>query len=141
MIKTILRVLTAVLGALALILALRLWLDPAAAAAKLGLVGRGALGLATLRADVAGFAAAGGLAIAGAVRDDRRLLTAPALLIALALAGRLITLAQMGSTPDQVMPMAAEAVLVLLLVAARRTLGARQSTMRQAESSDRSIVL
>lgn len=126
MIKTVLRVLIAVIGALALILALRLWLDPAAAAAKLGLVGRGALGLATLRADVAGFfAAAGGLAFAGAVRDDRRLLTAPALLIALALAGRLITLAQMGPTPDQVMPMAVEATLVLVLAAARRALGAR----------------
>jgi hypothetical protein len=126
MTKTVLRVLTAVIGALALILALRLWLDPAAAAAKLGLVGRGALGLATLRADVAGFfAAAGGLAIAGAVRDDRRLLTAPALLIALALTGRLITLAQMGPTPDQIMPMGVEAVLVLVMVAARRTLGAR----------------
>ena len=126
MIKTVLRLLVAVAGVLALVLALRLWADPAAVGAKLGLAGLGALGAATLRADVAGFfAAAGLLAVAGALRDDRRLLTAPALMIALALAGRLLTLAQAGVTPDQVPPTAVEAVLLVLLVAGRRTFATR----------------
>ena len=126
MTKTVLRLLVALIGVLALVLALRLWADPARTAAKLGLAGRGTLGAATLRADVAGFfGAAGVLAVAGGLRDDRRLLTAPALMIALALAGRLFTLAQAGVTPDQVPPTTLEAVLLVLLVAGRQALGTR----------------
>ena len=126
MIKTVLRILVGGVGIVALALALRIWIDPAAPAALLGLAGRGALGLASLRADVGGFfAVAGLLSLAGAVRDDRRLLTAPALLAGLAIAGRLITVIVAGLTPDQVMPIVVEAVLVVLLTAGRRTLGAR----------------
>ena len=126
MIKTVLRILVGAVGVLALGLALRLWIDPAVTAANLGLMGRGALGLASLRADVGGFfAVAGLLSLAGAVRDDRMLLTAPALLAGLAIAGRLITVVQAGLTPDQVMPIVVEAVLVVLLVGGRRALGAR----------------
>ncbi len=126
MIKTVLRLVVGLIGALALGLALRLWIDPATTAAKLGLTGVGDLGLATLRADVAGFfAAAGALALAGALRDDRRLLTAPALMIGLALTGRLITVLAAGLGPDQVPPMTLEAVLLVLLVAGRRAFGTR----------------
>jgi len=126
MIKTVLRALVGVVGALALVLALRLWIDPAAAAANLGLMGRGALGLASLRADVGGFfAVAGLLSLLGAVRMDGRLLTAPALLAGLAITGRLITVVQAGLTPDQVMPIVVEAVLVVVLVAGRRAFGVR----------------
>ena len=126
MIKTVLRILVGGVGALALVLALGIWIDPARTTANLGLMGRGALGLASLRADVGGFfAVAGLLSLAGAVRDDARLLTAPVLLAGLAILGRLITVAQAGLTPDQVMPIVVEAVLVVLLVAGRRNLGLR----------------
>lgn len=126
MIKTVLRLVVGLIGVLGLGLALRIWADPAATAAKLGLEGVGRLGQATLRADMAGFfGAAGALALAGSVRDDRRLLSAPALMIALALTGRVITVLAAGLTPDQVPPMTVEAVLLVLLVVGRRALGTR----------------
>ena len=77
MIRTLLRLVIGVFGLLALLLALRLWTDPAMAAAQLGVESLAPLGVATLRADFAGFfAAAGAFALAAAIRDDRRLLTA-----------------------------------------------------------------
>jgi hypothetical protein len=124
MIRTGLRLIVGVIGLLALLIAARLWIGPAEPAAALGLKADGLLGLATLRADVAGFFAAGGLfALAGAIRGEGRLLTPPALLLGLALAGRLLTVALDGYSAAMLPPMVIEAVLVAILLLARRRLG------------------
>lgn len=125
--RLVLRVLLGLVGLLGLLVAVRLWADPAAAAGKLGLVAQGGLGLATLRADLAGFfGVAGGLTLVGAIRSDGRLLAAPLLLVAAALAGRAITVVASGLQPEMVAPMAIEAVLVVLLVAGRRAIDVGQ---------------
>lgn len=124
MIRTGLRLIVGVIGVLALLVAARLWVGPEAPAAAMGLKADGLLGLATLRADVGGFFAAGGLfALAGAIRGEGRLLTPPALLLGLALAGRLVTVAMDGYAPAMLPPMIVEAVLVAILLLARRRLG------------------
>ncbi|WP_374346316.1 hypothetical protein [Phenylobacterium sp.] len=121
--RSILRGLIGLVGVLGLLMALRIWMAPAAAAGKLGLVGQGPLGEATLRADVAGFfGVAGGLALYAAIRNRAGLLTAPLLLIGAALAGRIVTLAASGPGPDTLAPMLVEAVLVVILGAGRRLL-------------------
>ncbi len=120
------RLLVGALGALALIGALRIWTDPAIPAATLGLSPIGGLGLATLRADVGGFfGGMGAFALAAAIRNDRRLVTVPLVLVSLALVGRLITAGVEGLAPNMVMPMAVEATLAVLLAIGRRTLGTR----------------
>ncbi len=124
MIRTGLRLIVGVIGVLALLVAARLWVGPEAPAAALGLKADGLLGLATLRADVGGFFAAGGLfALAGAIRGEGRLLTPPALLLGLALAGRVVTVAVDGYAAPMAPPMVIEAVLVAILLIARRRLG------------------
>ena len=124
MIRGVLRALVGVIGVLALFVAARLWIGPEAPAAALGLKADGLLGLATLRADVGGFFAAGGLfALAGAIRGEGRLLTPPAMLLGLALVGRLVTVAVDGYAAPMLPPMIIEAVLVAILLIARRRLG------------------
>ena len=126
MLKTLLRLLVGVVGVLALLLALRIWTNPAMAAAQLGVSALGPLGIATLRADFAGFfAAAGAFSLAAAIRDDRRLLTAPLVLVALALAGRGVTVLHDGLAQPMIMPMAVEAALVALFARGRMVLGQR----------------
>ena len=128
MMARILRIVVGLIGVAAVLLALRIWVAPAAVGAQLGLIGQGGLGLATLRADFAGFfGAAGVFALAAALRDDRRLLTAPLLMIALALGGRVVTVVASGLDAAQVRPMVVEAVLLALLALGRRALGGRAS--------------
>ena len=118
-----LRVLVGVLGLLALATAARIWVDPSAAAAQMGLVVNGPLGQATLRADVAGlFAGIGGLSVFGAVIGDGRWLLAPLCLVVAALAGRLLNLVLAGFTVEQAPPILVEIALALILGAAFRTL-------------------
>lgn len=120
MLRGVLRVLVGVIGVLALLLAIRIWLGPTEPAARLGLQAVGGLGLSTLRADVGGFFAAGGLfALMGAIRSDARLLTPPLVLLALALAGRVVTVGLNGYAPEMLQPMVVEAVLVTVLFLAR----------------------
>ena len=124
MIRGVLRALVGVIGRLALLVAARLWIGPEAPAAALGLKADGLLGLATLRADVGGFFAAGGLfALAGAIRGEGRLLTPPAVLLGLALTGRILTVAVDGYAAPMLPPMIIEFVLVAILLIARRRLG------------------
>ena len=121
---TILRAAIGLAGLLFAALALGFLHDPVSAAARLGVGPLGPLGQATLRGDFFAFFAVGGLlSIAGAVRDDARLLLAPLLLIALTLAGRLVTVAVSGFDPAMAPPMMVEAVMVVLLWFGRRALG------------------
>lgn len=106
-----LRLVVGAVGLLAVLMAARIWTDPAAVAAQLGLTPGGALGLATLRADIAGlFGATGGLALVASVRSEGRLLLGPLVFIGVAFAGRLVNLAVVGFTPDQVAPLLVEVV-------------------------------
>ncbi|MFZ3006507.1 MAG: hypothetical protein WA047_10040 [Phenylobacterium sp.] len=124
MLRLLPRLLVGALGVLALIGALRIWIDPAVPAATLGLSPIGGLGLATLRADVGGFfGGMGGFALAAAIRNDRRLVTVPLVLVSLALTGRLITAAIEGLAPEMVLPIVVEAGLALALALGRRALG------------------
>lgn len=125
MVRGLLRILVGIIGVLALLVAIRLWIAPAEPAAQLGLQAVGRLGLATLRADVAGFFAVGGLfSLLAAVRGDGRLLTPPLALLTLALAGRVLTVVIDGYAPEMLPPMVVEGVLVTILFLARRPLGA-----------------
>jgi hypothetical protein len=126
MFRTLLRLIVGVIGVLALLLALRIWTNPVQAAAQLGVSALGPLGVATLRADLAGFfAAAGGFALAAAIRDDRRLLSAPLAMVGLALVGRCLTVLPDGLAQPMIPPMAVEAGLVILFALGRRALGSR----------------
>ncbi len=121
-----LRALLGLLGALAVLTAARLWMDPSTVGAVMGLAGHGPLGLATLRADVGGFFAAAGLfSAAAAWRNNARLLTAPLAMIALALCGRLLAAAVDGLEPRATPSIAIEAAIVVVLAAGRFRLAVR----------------
>lgn len=121
--QKILRVIIGLFGILFIALAAGFLLDPARAAAGLGVGPLAPLGLATLRGDFFAFFAAGGiLSLAGAVRNDAHLLTAPLLMIALTLAGRLLTVAVSGFDAAMAPPMVIEAAIVLLLALGYRSL-------------------
>ncbi len=116
--KLVLRVLVGVAGLLALLVAARMWMAPAEAAAQLGVAASGPLGLATIRADMGGFFGAGGLfALMAAVKGHGGMLLPPVVLIGLALTGRLVTVAVNGFAPEVGPPMAIEAVLLVLFAA------------------------
>ncbi|MEZ5938259.1 MAG: hypothetical protein R3C52_08560 [Hyphomonadaceae bacterium] len=122
----VLRVLIGLAGVLALLVAARTWMAPEAMGAQLGLSGDGPLGLASLRADIGGFFAAGGaFALAAAIRNQARLLTPPLVLLSIALCGRLLSFALNGTDAASLPPAAIEAVLVLLFGIGRRVLPAR----------------
>ena len=63
-------------------------------------------------------------AIAAAVRNNARLLTAPLLLIGIGLAGRLLTIALSGYDASMLQPMAAEVVLIAIFATGRKLLPA-----------------
>lgn len=123
--KLVVRGVVGLVGVLALLMAAMFWLNPGLPAARLGVAALDALGFATLRADMGGFfAMAGILSLSAALRDSARLLTAPLLLVTLALAARIGTAALEGYTPAMAQPMAIEAVLAVILALGRRTLTA-----------------
>lgn len=120
------RVLVGVAGVLAVLVALGFWINPDTLAAEFGIQPQGPLGFSTLRADFGAlFAGTGVFAIAAAVRNSARLLTAPLLLIGIGFAGRLLTIALSGYDATMLKPMITEIVLVLLFAAGRRLLPVR----------------
>jgi hypothetical protein len=121
--QNILRVVIGLFGILFIALAAGFLLDPTQVASRLGIGPLGPLGLATLRGDFFAFFGAGGiLSIIGVVRKDARFLTVPLLMIAMTLAGRLVTVAVSGFDAAMEPPMLVEAFGVLLLVLGRRSL-------------------
>jgi hypothetical protein len=123
MMQVALRVVVGVFGAVGVLVLLQLWLDPGKIATGLGLVGQGWQGQSALRSDVAGFfGGAGLLSLASAVRNDRRLLVAPLLLISIALAGRFVTIALDGWSSAAVPSIVSEAVLLAFYLAGYRSL-------------------
>lgn len=126
--RIVLRVLAGLAGLLGILIAARVWADPVTFPASLGLSGQGLLGESTVRADVAGFFGVFGiLALAAAIRGEGRLLTAPVLLIGVALAGRLLTAVLNGFAAETAPPMIIEAVLLAIFLSGRLWMGSRQS--------------
>lgn len=124
--RIVLRALVGLIGLMGCLVAVAIWANPERPAAELGLEVASALGVASLRADLAGFfGGVGVLAAAAAIRGEARLLTAPLLLICLALMGRGLTVALDGFTPAMAQPMVIEAVLIAVLGAGRRFIGSR----------------
>jgi hypothetical protein len=118
-----LRVLVGVFGVVGALVLLQLWLDPTKIAGGLGLVGQGWQGQSALRSEVAGFfGAAGLLSLASAIKNDSRLLMAPLVLIAIALAGRFVTIALDGWSSAAVPTIISEAVLLAIYLAGYRSL-------------------
>ncbi len=129
MIRSTLRVLIGLVGVLALLVSIRLWMAPAKVGAILGLVSDGVAGTATLRADVAGFFAGMGLfSLLAALRGDRRLVVVPLALVGFALAGRLLNAILLGLPPQQYASVAIEAALVVLFLASLRAFTAADRT-------------
>lgn len=121
--QMIARVLVGVAGLLGLLVALRFWMAPEDVAAQLGVQASGPLGIASIRADIAGFfAAGGGFSLVAAIRNRAGLLTAPIVLIGLALTGRFLTLALNGISNDMIPPLAIEAALLAILIFGRMRL-------------------
>jgi hypothetical protein len=121
--QKVLRVLIGLTALLYITLALGFLLDPAQAAARLGIGAIAPLGMATLRGDFIGFfGTIGILALLGAVRDEARYYIAPLMLVGMTLAGRLITVAASGFDATMGPPMLVEAVTVALLLLGSRSL-------------------
>jgi len=122
--RRISRLMVGLVGLLAVLGAVQVWVAPAAFAGRLGLSAVDSLGLATLRADIGGFfGVAGALALAAALRDRRPLPIAPLNALAIALVGRPLTPAIAGHTPNMLLPIIVEAVLLAILALGRRGLG------------------
>ncbi len=115
------RALIGLAGLLGVLLAGRIWVNPVDVAGNLGLGAQNILGIATLRADVAGFfMVTGGFLMAAALKSDARLLLAPTLLVAAALSGRIITFAFTDAAIETLPPMVIEVVLLVLFDYGRR---------------------
>jgi hypothetical protein len=114
----VLRVVVGVVGLLGLLIAARMWMAPLELAAQLGVAPANELGVATIRADMGGFfGGAGVFALFAAFKGRGALLIAPLVLVGIALAGRLVTVAANGFTQDMGAPMAIEAVLLVVFAA------------------------
>jgi len=121
MMQVALRVIIGVFGIIGTLVLLQTWLDPAKIAAGLRLVGQGWQGQSALRSELAGFfGTAGLLSLAGAVRNDRRLLVGPLVLISLALAGRFVQIALDGWSSTVIPAIVVEAVLLAVYLAGYR---------------------
>ena len=121
--KTIARGFLVVAGVLSLINFAAVWFALDRVTKILGTPAPTALAESTLRGDLGAlFGMFGVMAILAAVRDDRRLLLAPILLPALAVAGRLLTYVQ-APTPAAVPLMAVEAVVLVGVLLARTRIG------------------
>lgn len=111
--QIVIRGLLGILGLAGVLIALRIWMAPEEVAAQLGVGANGPLGIATIRADMAGFfGGAGAISLFAAIRNRGRLLVAPLLLVAVALTGRVLTVALNGYSEAMLPPMVIEAVLV-----------------------------
>jgi hypothetical protein len=120
--KVIARGFLVVLGVLSLLNTALVWFALDRVGMRLGTPAPTPLAESTLRGDLGAlFAMFGVLAIAAAIRDDRRLLLAPMLLPALAIAGRLISYA-LSPAPAALPLIAVEAVALAGVVIARRGL-------------------
>jgi hypothetical protein len=118
--QKLLRLAVLITGLALIVIGLIAVTEPGRVAAGLGITSVNEVGAASLRADLFGFfATAGLLATLAAVRQTPELLTAPLLLMSLALIGRVVALFVAPFEMTLLPPMAAEAVMVFVFGAAR----------------------
>ena len=123
--RNAMRALIALVGLFNLAIGLGFLIDPARAGAAFFLSPNGIQGLATMRADFTAFFVTGGVfALLGAVRGRPEPLAVPLILLTIALSARFVSLKVDGVSPTAFQPMAAEAVMIAILFAGRRTLRA-----------------
>ncbi len=97
---------------------------PLELAGALGVSGEGALGLATIRADMGGFFGAWGLfCFVAALTGRRGLLLAPIALLGFALVGRLFTYVTAGGGAEALQPILVEVVSLTLILLGRALMG------------------
>jgi hypothetical protein len=107
-------------AALLLLIGVGAWIDPVWTGSRLGLLGQGSLGVASLRADLgAFFLTAGGFALAAAALKRPAFLTPALALIGLAFAGRLGALATLPFEAAALPPFIAEIVMLGFFAAGR----------------------
>lgn len=114
------RVLVGLMALFFFAMGVQFWFALDASAAQFQIEAAGALGRASIRADVGAFFLSVGLFCGYAAwKQSGGAATAAALLFGLALLGRLVTLAMDGPAPGAVPPMVVEAVSVAILMWAR----------------------
>ncbi len=119
--RSILRGLVGLVALFNLTIGVGFLLAPARLAAVLFLAPVGSQGLATLRADFSGFFIGGSVfALLAAVRGRAAPLRVPLVLLALAFAGRCLSLVVDGVGPHALPPMAIEAAMLVVLGLAYR---------------------
>jgi hypothetical protein len=122
--KTIMRGVIGLVGLFNITIGLLFLFQPAKLGAAFFLSPLNSQGLATLRADFPGFfIGASVFALLGAWKGEARPLLVPLLMLGLALFGRFVSLALDGMGPDAIPPMVVEAVMIALLLVARRSFG------------------
>jgi hypothetical protein len=117
----VMRVVIGIIGVFNIAIGLGFLLRPEQLAGQFFLSPLGSQGLATLRADFPGFFITGGtFALIGALKKDGNALAVPLLLLAIAITGRMVSLAMDGTAATAYPPMIAEAVMIGALLLARR---------------------
>lgn len=119
--KQAMRITVGLVGLVNLVIGLGFLLAPLRLGARFFVVPIGAQGMATMRADFPAFFITGAaFSLIAARRADPRPLLVPLTLLGLALFGRFVSIALDGTAPTTVQPMVAEAVMLLIVIAARR---------------------
>jgi len=122
--KSLVRLLLGIAGLLALAAALMLWIHPELAAPRLGLATTNITGLATIRADIGGFFAVSGVfAVLAAIRGEARYAAAVLALQFFAVSGRIVNVLLSGWNDQLMPPIAIEITVIVICIAAWRTLG------------------
>jgi hypothetical protein len=105
---------------LLLLVGIGVWIDPVWTGTRLGLVGQGSLGIASLRADLgAFFLTSGGFALAAALLRRPALLTPALALIGLAFAGRLGAILTLPFEAAALLPLFTEITMLGFFAAGR----------------------
>lgn len=118
-----LRIAVALVGSFNFLLGLGFLFSPMPLAARFALSPIGTQGLATIRADFPAFFFTGAVfAIAGAWRADPKPLLVPLVLLSVAFAGRCVSIAIDGVVATTFPPMIAEALMIGIILLARRVL-------------------
>ncbi len=121
MMRLVLRLLIGLIGFLSTLMMASLWFKMDALFGQLGLTPSGLVGRATIRADLAGlFGSIGLFSLMAAVRESRTWALGALVATSTAIVGRLVGVVLDGSGPGVWSPVIVEAVIILLLLAARQ---------------------